>query len=102
MGFIRDSLERIPGDVFDDLFENKEFHNSLFSFLCIQKHKNAFACYHCDALGRSLLLIMLTKTPDILCSPCCVICLLVLQSSLPATQKSTRREHKHMVILNIN
>lgn len=65
MGFVQASLERIPGAVFDGLFENKGFHNSVFGFLCIQKHKNAFACYHCDALGRPLLLIMLTKPPDI-------------------------------------
>lgn len=102
MGFLQASLVWVPGDVFDDLFENKGLHNSLFGFLCLQKHKNAFACYHCGALRRPLLLITLTKPPDILCSPCCDVCLLVVQYSMPVTYRRTRREHKHMVVLNIN
>ena len=102
MGFIQASLVWIPREVFDDLFENKGLHNSLFGLLCCQKHKNAFACYHCGALGRSLLLVTLTKPPDYLCSPCRDVCLLLLQCSIPVTYERARREHKHMVVLNIN
>lgn len=63
---------------------------TLFGFLCFQKHKNAFACYHCGALERSLLLILFTRPPDMLCSPCCDVSLLLLQYSVPVTHKGIK------------
>lgn len=97
MGFMQASLVWIPRDVFDDLFESKEPFNFLFGFLCFPKDKNALPCYHCGAPGRSLLLIVLTKPPDIICSPCCDFCL----ANSSTLCQGTRREHKHIGGLNV-
>lgn len=100
MGFMQASLEWIPRDVFDDLFENKGLYNFLFGFLHFQKHKNALPCYHCGAPGRSLLLIVLAKPPDIIYSPWCDICF--ARALYACNIQETRREQKHLGLLNVN
>lgn len=100
MDFMQASLVWIPREVFDDLFENKGLYNFLFGFLCFQKHKDALPCYHSGAPGRSPLSTVLTKPPDIICSPCSEICFAVALCA--CNIQGTRREHKHVGLLNVN